>query len=162
MRPQRMMRNGRADDPVFSTDEQLYMRIRHEWIDENYRIKPPFIRFPDQSVNREKYSEPYDVLLPNKDKTPPDQVFWGVASITVGNVPCAEKKQVENRDKKNQEAQLKFTVEHDPVEDNFGHSELRVYKNGTRETKGRVNDIAKKAYRTKLALKTRIVIDPVV
>ena len=38
----------------------------------------------------------------------------------------------------------RFTVEHDPIEINFGHCELRVYKGGSREReKNKINNICK-------------------
>jgi hypothetical protein len=62
--PPRMRRNGRNVEPVFADNERLYMRCQAEWVDELGRIKPAYVHFPDQSVNRARFSKFYDVLLP--------------------------------------------------------------------------------------------------
>lgn len=161
MRPNRMKRRGRLEDQNFLSAEKLYMRFKSDWLDENDHILPACIHFPDQSVNRDKCSEAYDVLLPNNESRAIDMVFWGVASVTVDDVPKSDGTNVESK-AKNKAAQLRFTVEHDPLEDNYGHTELRVYKNGSRTRKSNVAELAKKAYRTKLAGKTAVVIRPAI
>ena len=56
-----------------------------------------------------------------------------------------------------------FTAEHDPLEDNYSHSELRVYKNGIREqAKKKINSQVKKKYRTDMAFRTRLVVRPLI
>ena len=82
-------------------------------------------------------------------------ILWGVAAFCAGDLP--PKTQTTG------DVKYEFTVEHDPLDDNYGHSELRVYKDGKREkdTK-KINTGVKKEYRTKLAFRTRIVVRPLV
>ena len=54
-----------------------------------------------------------------------------------------------------------FAAEHDPLENNYGHSELRVYKDGQRAQKT-INSKIKKKYRMKLAFQCRVIVQPVV
>lgn len=132
--------------------ERLFLRCQREWVADDGTIKPANIHFPDQSVNREKYSRLCDVLLPDG----PDTLKWvyqGVASLAVKDVP----KQMTSAGN----VVFDFTVEHDPLDDNFGHAELRVYKSGKREkNKGKINSEVKKAYRTEVGLRTRVVFWP--
>lgn len=152
-RPSRMYRNGRPADALFLSAERLFFRCKAEWVDEGGRIKSAYIRFPDQSVNREKYSRPADVLLPDDSERSQDLILWGVAIIRAGDVPSSM-----STDGK---VHYEFSVEHDPYDDNYSHSELRVYKNKKRETSsGKVNQKVRKKYRTDLAEKTRVVIRP--
>lgn len=152
-RPRRMYRNERDVDLKFLDREKLFIRCKRDWLDPNNRVKAANIHFPDQSVNREKYSESYDVLLPNADTKDPGLIYWGVAVFTVCDIPPS--------DSTSGGTKFTFTVEHDPDSDNFGHSEMRVYKNGNREqSKNKISAEVKKAYRAKLAMKTGLVIEP--
>lgn len=148
-----MHRNGRDIDSTFVEQEKLFIRCRRDWLDENQRVKPANIHFPDQSVNREKYSEDYDVLLPNAETTDLGLIYWGVAVFLMRDIPAS--------DSTSGGTKFTFTVEHDPDSDNFGHSEMRVYKNGKREqNKNKISDVVKKAYRAKLAMRTGLIIEP--
>lgn len=113
--PQGMFRNGRPIDPIFLPDEALYIRfdkINNEIVD------PACIRAPVQSVNRSKYSKPEWVLLAKY----PQFLRWGYGSFKVSDIPesiTSESGVTHN-----------FKVEHEPLEDNYSHSEVRSYKNG--------------------------------
>lgn len=64
-RAARMARRGRPVDLNFLADEMLYLRCANSSLNPAHpsRLFPDQIRFyPDQSVNRGKYSEPEDVL----------------------------------------------------------------------------------------------------
>jgi hypothetical protein len=153
-RPRRMYRRGRPVDPLLSPTERLFLRCQCEWVDVD-RIKPAHIHFPDQSVNREKYSYPTDVLLPDATPRSADWVLWGVVAFQVADVPADSTT--------SGGVSYRFTAEHDPLEDNFGHTELRVYKDGVREqNKDRINPKIKKEYRTRLALRTRLIVPPLI
>src|SRR5687767_14248952 len=86
LRPTRMYRRQRPIDPLLPPHERLFMRCPREWVDAD-RIKPAYIHFPDQSVNRAKYSRPQDVLLPDGTAQSKDWLFWGVAAFQVADVP---------------------------------------------------------------------------
>lgn len=148
-----MCRNGRAIDPAFLPSERLYFRFKAGWLDDDGRIKPSYIHFPDQSVNREKYSKPRDVLLPDGSERSRDWILWGVVTVRAGDVPPSMTT--------DGNVCYQFNVEHAPDDSNYAHSELRVYKENKRETESsKVNKRIKKKYRTILAQKTRVIIQP--
>lgn len=153
--PRRMLRRGRPVDPSFSLREKLYFRCKCDAVMDGGRIKPKQVPFPDQSVNRQRYSKARDVLLPLSTGAEHSRkwLFWGVAMIRVRDVPGAalDGSQVEHV----------FRVEHDPLDENYGHSEIRVYKQGVHmREKREIDDLVKKEYRTNLALRARVVVQP--
>lgn len=145
-RPERMYRAGRPVDMNFDDNENLYNRFKKEFLAEG-RFLPAGIKFPDWSVNREKYSEPEDVLIP-------DYLEWGIAQFKVSDVPA---KLASSGDIK-----YDFKVEHDPEEDNYSHSEVRSYKNGIHTRKIEVNKNVKKIFRQILSEKIVINKQPTV
>lgn len=162
-RPRAMLRMDRPPDPLFFPEELLYLRCTLEGAETlsaddgslRRRVRPAYIHFPDQSVNRQKYSRPWHVLLPGASEDSRDWILWGVACVPVAALPPPQ----ETAGK----VLYEFTVEHDPLDDNFGHAELRVYKNRQRETdKKKINAKVKKTYRQLLSEQTRIILDPLV
>lgn len=127
-----MYRGGRPLDPSFLPEELLYHRFKSYGYDEEPAGTAPELlvleamRFPNTSVNRQKYSHEYDCLFPT----------WcgeGVVSFPAGKVP--QRLEVPPK-KANQLPQSVFTffVEHDPCPANYGHTEIRVAKNSFRLT----------------------------
>lgn len=162
-RPRAMMRRGRPLDAQFSPAELLFFRCTLDGAEtvtlpdgtSHRRVRPAHIHFPDQSVNREKYSRPWYVLLPNADQGSRDWIHWGVARVAVAALPPPQQSPGN--------VQYAFTVEHDPMEDNFGHCELRAYKDGQREkNKNKINATVKKTYRQLLSERTRVILEPLV
>lgn len=150
-----MRRNGRPIVSAFAPTERLYFRCMASWIEPDGTIKPANVHFPDQSVNREMFSKPCDVLLPDGTDRSKSWIHWGVATIRVENVPSSLSTAGN--------VTYNFTVEHDPLDDNYGHSELRVYKGGQRETNSnKVNAGVKKGYRTAVGLKSRVIISALI
>jgi hypothetical protein len=151
-RPARMYRQGRSVDSEFLPDEILYLRILREHIDnldatevvEDLRLALMAIRYPDFSVNRQKYSEPEDVIF--------GLAGWGIAHFKVEHVPPT----VEGE----QGSTCEFKVEHVPEPDNYSHSEVRAYKNGQHDRKMKLPTTVKSVYRQKLAEKARILLKP--
>ena len=119
-RPERMYRRGRPIDPEFLPPELLYYRIgvpggvgsRPDGVD---------IRLPEDSVNRGKYSEPADVLYP-------DCFHLGVAEFPVSGIPAPRS----FTDQAGETREFRLRAEHDPYEDNYAHSEVRAFREGTR------------------------------
>lgn len=158
-RPSRMFMNQRKLDNNFSENESLYFRCMKESVDQEKQIiKPASVPYPNQSVNREKYSKLKDVLLPNLDKKSKKWIFWGVAKISVKDLP---KKQEIQHNPKAAKITFVFKVEHDPESDNYGHSEIRVYKNNILDRDNRTRGV-KKIYRTDLSFKSKIAIKPLI
>ena len=91
-RPWRMYSRGRSADSEFSPSELLYFRFLAKNLDDAGGLGPAAIRSVDQSVNRQKYSKPFDVLIPEPRKL--DAVgrvrclYQGVAAFPVGCVPA--------------------------------------------------------------------------
>ncbi len=75
--PDEMKREGRPIDPVFESEEDLYIRFSSV-----VGKKPNISRIqcPDQSVNRSKYSEAEWVLLPTFSD-------WGYGVFKIGDIP---------------------------------------------------------------------------
>jgi hypothetical protein len=99
------------------------------------------IRFPRQSFNREKYSRPCDVLLPNR-------VRHGVGSFRFQDVPP------QLRSGKPALDRFDFSVVHVPCPRNYSHSEMRVAKNGRvlgNDEGRRVTNLVKTTFCSRLA-----------
>ena len=113
--PDRLRRRGRAEDPDFSASESLYMRVKEEQILSKGGLSNLEIRFPCQSVNRSKYSEPEDVLIGYNDRG------FGVAAFNVGDIPDPYYEG---------SVEYRLKMSHVPWEENFAHSELQTFKRG--------------------------------
>ena len=112
--PDEMRRKARPVDPNFSPDEDLYIRFQNL---DGEKINPLDIRYPDQSVNRSKYSQPEWVLLPKFED-------WGYGAFEVRDVPPSITSETN--------VTHYLAVEHVPLDENYSHSEVRSYKNGKR------------------------------
>jgi hypothetical protein len=150
--PERLYRRGRSDDQEFEPSEELYHRCTEGSTYEDpvqpnlWRLKPSALRSPDFSVNRQKYSQPEDVLLPNYQG-------WGVVSFTVGDVPASIASQGQ--------VVFDFRVEHVPDEDNYAHSEVRTFRGGQRVlASSKVPETVKSLFRQRLSERTRVIIHP--
>lgn len=120
------------------------------------RLDASLIRFPDQSVNRQKYSKPQDVLLPEAgNEKSKEWIYWGVFNFPVHTVlPSIEA---------SGEVICTFRVEHDPVEHNYAHSEIRAYRQGQRIVdKKLISKEHRKQYRLAIMDKVVIVTEPLV
>jgi hypothetical protein len=150
--PERLRRLGRPVDPNFSAAEKLFRRIppRLDHIVDG-KLLPPAIKFPDFSVNREKYSQPADVLLgvdpDGAIRTYPDH---GIAAFEVGDVPLELKA--------NDGEVYTFKVLHEPLDENYSHSEVRTYVDGNRSQ--RVPQTIKSIFRSTLFAKIVVLKQP--
>ena len=77
--PERLKQNNRPAVQEFDPQERLFHRF-NKLIEEGGHLYPAQIRFPDFSVNRERFSEPEDVLLPI-------YLNWGIVAFNVENIP---------------------------------------------------------------------------
>jgi len=109
-RPERMRRRGRLEDQEFSATERLFRRYtRSHYI--NGQFSNTGFNFDRQSVNREKYSEPGDVLFDEADL----YEGCGVLSFRTQDLPISFPPE---------HPQLSFSPKHVPMEDNYAHSEV--------------------------------------
>lgn len=110
-RPERMRRNGRAEDPSFEPSEKLFRRyLQSHYINGHFSNNGLSLDTPP-SVSREKYSQPADVLFDEADEF----ANWGVLSFRVVDVP-----QTLPPDS----AQYRFWPKHSPFEVNYAHAEI--------------------------------------
>lgn len=131
--PERLKRRGRPVDQEFSGDERLFRRVTpHHPTDADGFVLPPGVPLPDLSVNREKYSEPADVLIGY-----PDAV--GVAAAAVSDIPA----EIEG---------FEFRPVHDPEEENYSHTEVRTFQEG-KHLKRKPPSSVRKAFRLSFRLK---------
>jgi hypothetical protein len=111
-RPERFYRRGREVVPDFEATEMLYMRYSAEHFLEN-QLNPAAIRSQlKQSVNRGRFSEPEDVLFSETG----DYDGLGSVGFPVSAIPS----RVEQPDGPS----YTFSVQHQPEELNYSHSEL--------------------------------------
>lgn len=152
--PASMHRNGRPADPHFAPEEQLFMRIPPGSTDEYGALATAF-RFPEQSVNREKYSgSPEWVLLPRSRHG-----MCGILAFAVKDVRLC----LPPRDEDADGMRFDFRVEHTPMEDNYPHSDVRAYREDDPDTLARkVRSQVKQRFRMLLSERSRIVRRPVV
>lgn len=108
--PDRLKRNGRAEDQAFEPGERLFRRYKREHYVERQFSNLGFA-FPRQSINRSKYSEPADVLFSLTDAFQ----GWGVLVFTVEHLPP---------EFPIEEPAYTFFACHVPEEDNYSHTEV--------------------------------------
>lgn len=142
--PYRLLRGNRPLDPDFDEREVLFHRF-NKLIDVDEHIYPSSIRFPDFSVNRSKYSEPYDILIPK-------YFDWGIFSFQVKDIPDPISIPGDKL------TLYQFNAEHVPLEENYSHSEVRTSKDGVYVKDMKIkNKIIKKTFRFKLSDKATII-----
>lgn len=125
-------------------DECLFLRCIPDHVDEG-RVHSAGIRFPNTSVNRCRYSEPEDVIIPE-----PEMAY---ARLRTRDVPGALTSPGQ--------VTVAFVVEHDPEEDNFSHCEIRAFKDGQHiSDKGKLPPSVKKEFRQRVSEKTEVLHDP--
>jgi len=141
-----MLRNGRGEDQGFDNAESLYRRyIKEHWV-ENTFVGAGF-RFPRPSVNREKYSEPEDVIYSDEG------IFdgWGVLEFSVENIP---RRLVDGAGNP-----FVFFPWHAPDENNYAHTEIWCESESERGRQADPNPTTKKKFRTMLSQHVRLRIE---
>ncbi len=146
--PERLHQNGRTEDSEFLSSELLYFRCDPTHVDGDYQVLPAAFRFPDFSVNRGKYSEPADVLLPN----------WpshGVFSVAVGDLPAAI-----STGSGQSATEYSFSPAHVPLLKNYSHSEIRTSKNGSFSSSLGTPSTVKTHFRLHMKGKAALIVRP--
>lgn len=131
--PDEMRRKGRSSDPVFSLQENLYIRFRKML---GKTVNPSNIKYDGQSVNRSKYSKPQWVLYPI-------YLHWGYGSFKVKDIPD----DIKTPDNKI----IEFRTLHEPVEENYSHSAIYPFKSGVRYKQLKNKPDTKMEFRIKLS-----------
>ena len=150
--PKRLCERGRRPDQIFRPEEKLYRRVSKMHFLQNGQLDPGKVSFPDISVNREKYSKPSDVIFADGLSKSRQLYLWGVVYCVSKTLPAPIK------DGRGEEYQ--FAVDHEPLENNYSHSELSAYKDNERQNK--VSGAVKKLYRVRLASQLQLKIKPLV
>lgn len=128
-----MIRNGRPEVQVFEDHEWLYFRWFSDWCGSEHqnpaRISQNHIPIPDQSVNRSGLDgRGWFVLMcePNEEKQRANRkLCQGILAFKYANLPSPLTFQ---------QSEYTFKCEHDPLEHNYQHCEIRVYRDGARLT----------------------------
>lgn len=111
---------------------------------------PTILRFPAISCNREKYSEPEDVLIPRW----PDMGIFRFQVKDIPPKPPANLRGATPRD-------YTFRVDHDPNDANYSHSEVRLYVDDLFNRNYAFNNKRIKLwFRTELSRKTVVIREP--
>jgi hypothetical protein len=109
-----------------SDKEVLYIRWFNDHFDEKGRLLPAHLFVPDKSMNRRKFGGRFwHVLIPDPN------VDNEKACRTLGmGILCFQASRVTLEDKQGK-SQFNFRVEHDPLDHNYWHCELRLHRDGT-------------------------------
>lgn len=133
-RPSRMLRDGRTEDQEFSPAERMYRRYTKDDFEGEY-FRPARFRFPP-SLNRQRYSEPEDVVFSEHGEFD----GCGVLECTVQDLSL----QLMG----DHEVQYSFIPMHVPEHDNYSHSEIWATFGDPPSRTSEPNKIARKKYRT--------------
>ena len=131
------------------------MRCRKQHVESGRLVDVAAIRFPDQSVNRSKYSRPYDVLLPETGNEASKQwIYFGALTFSVGSVPACLRE--------GDREICNFIVAHDPLEHNYAHSEIQACVRGVRIThKKKISKANRKRFRLAIMSQAAVALEPV-
>jgi hypothetical protein len=143
MRPERMLRNGRAEDQIFDQDELLYRRYFSDHLHNNMIVDASF-SFPGTSVNRAKYSQPEDALFSDDE----DFDGWGVLEFAVKSIPA----QLED----GQGVRFVCFPKHVPEQHNYSHTEIWCEREERRGELANPSSATKKKFRAILSQHVRV------
>jgi hypothetical protein len=145
--PDEMLKKDRHPDPHFEPEELLYRRFSPDDFDGD-TLSVDAIELPDMSCNRSKYGPPTWCLLVEGCE------HWGVCGFEVRDIP-----QVQYFT----DIRYDFGPEHVPHKRNYPHSEVRVFRDGTRidpAHAGALIPAAHLQWRQRLLWNIRIIIEP--
>jgi hypothetical protein len=131
-----MFREGRPADQVFKPKELLFRRYLKEHFADG-QIPDAYFNFPP-SLNRQKYSEPRDVIFSE------DGCFdgWGVLEYRVDQMSF---------DLVHESAGYSFFPKHTPDEANYSHTEIHCRRESDQRPEVHPNKAVRKKYRAKLS-----------
>jgi hypothetical protein len=137
-----MNRNGRLADQEFRPEELLYRRYIQEHF-ENGKIVDAHFSFPP-STNRQKYSEPEDVLFSEDGRFD----SCGVLEFEATAIPA----EIED----DQRNAFVFFPRHVPEEINYSHTEVWCERSLQRGNQALPSSTAKKKFRAKLSQRVKV------
>jgi hypothetical protein len=132
-----MLTRGRETDDSFEPAEPLFIRFQSDQADGEklLTVALKFLRFPNTSINRGKYGEPFDVLIPIYGD-------WGIAQFNVSDVSA----QITKGD----DSEINVKPIHCPEVCNYAHSEIAVF-DSDQKMLSEVSSSVKKTFRDELA-----------
>ncbi len=149
-----MYSRRRGVDSIFASDERLYLRyaeVAHNelTLPDNElaaAVVDQHFRFPDQSVNRSKYSEPLDVLFPCF-------VTEGVVVFPCHAATCVLIGKSPNTKAGTEPPVFEFRPTHVPLPGNYSHAEIANLRDGVQlrhNQGGKVQGSIKAGYRQRV------------
>ena len=145
--PLGMLRNGRPRDPIFEKDEYLYRRVNPEHWHERL-VDRAAIALPDMSVGRGKYGHPEWLRLEADDLQ-----NWAVVGFQV--------KDLEGEILHQGIEKWTFEARHVPLDDNYPHSEIWAFKDGSHvNAKVQFDPVMHLRWKDKLRWKIRTILRP--
>jgi len=147
--PDRLLRKGRPPCQHFEPDEQLFHRIQKQHILDEGGVVSLGVRSRCFSVNRGRFSEPEDVLLPCHHD-------HGICAFTVADVPKGPCRPTPSP------YTYTFDVVHEPEEENYAHSEVRAFRDGEYHARLHVPRLVNKRFRMLLGQRMVVVRQPLV
>ena len=130
----------------FAPSEKLFIRVFRDQLDSAGHILPPQVAIPDQSVNRSGCDGKFWFVLmpePHLDaQKNARQLCSGVYAIHEKDIPTPLV--IDG-------AEFTFAVVHDPIDRNYQHCEIRVYRDGKHLSDKKYVKKVKKYYRTIIA-----------
>lgn len=132
-----MRRDGRSAKQDFTPGEHLYYRL-----EQSYPIgsvpSGVSLRRPEFSVNRQRHGGKAEYVLI------PSWLDHGIAEFEVRGIPKVLTS--------SGGVEYNWVAYHDPLDENYHHSEVRTYKGTTRLQRGsQVNDLVYREFRQRLS-----------
>lgn len=130
-------------EPAFAAGEQLYRRLREDWIDANGRVRDAAIDLQGTSVDRGLFISEPSVCLAGADAH-----FVAVGAITFGDIPD----QFDAPPAK----PYKSVVVYKPENGNEAHTEIQFWQVGDTEASRPKSNLLKSKIRGALAERMRL------
>jgi hypothetical protein len=135
-----MYRKGRPVVNDFDPGEWFYYRVQRDWIQPDGTVSAFHIQpCPQTSTNRQRYSQCWHVLYPREKFAQ-----WAVFKLQAELLPSTVQADAIGA------TVYSVRTEHDPMDDNYGHCETRVYR-GESQFVGEMNRAAKNQLRLAIA-----------
>lgn len=139
-------------EPAFAADEQLYRRLRGDWIDSNGQVSEDAIDLMGTSVDRGLY-----VREPQACLTGVGEHITAVAAIAFGAVPDRFEAPPSTQFGAPPPKPYESVVVYKPESGNIAHSEIRFCRPGATESSKIKSDPMKSLIRGLLAERMRLV-----
>lgn len=121
-----MYRRGRPVDDEFNDNEFVFFRWFNNHLEDG-EIRPVNMTTPDQSMNRSRFGgRCWHVLIPDAGTDPERAKHLVCMGVVRAPAPVFAVSIEQDG------VLFEFHVEHDPLDHNYGHCELRVCRNGSR------------------------------